>query len=78
MYKNIVGDLVGFDDHNLRFLIVHRHTCIREEILEDSKLLTKIIGIPCHKNNIIGIEKNDDYYISKSWSNTTYGFQTIF
>jgi hypothetical protein len=77
-YKIIVVDLVGFNDHKLPFFSAHSHTCIREEVLEDSNLLTKVTRIHFHKKNINGKKKKDDYYIIKSWSNTTSDFQTVF
>jgi hypothetical protein len=78
IYKSIVGDLFGFNYHNLCFVSVHNYSYTREEVFQDFKLLIEVIGTPCHKNNIIDIEKNDDDHTIKIRSDTTYIFQTIF
>jgi hypothetical protein len=40
-------------------------------------ILVEMIETPHHKNNIIGLNKKDDY-TSESWADTPCFFQTIF
>jgi hypothetical protein len=64
----IKDDLLGFNYHNLPFVSIHSHSCIGEKVIEDVKILSEVIGIHFHKNNIIIIEKKDDDYSSKNCS----------